>query len=115
MVSAGDADAMVTGVTRPFGRCFNDITKVISSKSNQSFLSMSMMVSKERTVFIGDVNIHDTPNAEQLANIATGIANTVKEKFNMMLNNKVVTKINPLTTYVKAEDYHQKYIMKNRR
>lgn len=79
MVSAGDADAMVTGVTRPFGRCFNDITKVISSKDNQSFLSMSMMVSKERTVFIGDVNIHDTPNAEQLANIATGIANTVKD------------------------------------
>ncbi len=79
MVSAGDADAMVTGVTRPFGRCFNDITKVISSKNDQSFLSMSMMVSKERTVFIGDVNIHDTPNAEQLANIATGIANTVKE------------------------------------
>ena len=79
MVSAEDADAMVTGVTRPFGRCFNDITKVISSKNNQTFLSMSMMVSKERTVFIGDVNIHDTPNAEQLANIATGIANTVKD------------------------------------
>jgi malate dehydrogenase (oxaloacetate-decarboxylating)(NADP+) len=79
MVSAGDADAMVTGVTRPFGRCFNDITKVISSKNEQSFLSMSMMVSKERTVFIGDVNIHDTPNAEQLANIATGIASTVKD------------------------------------
>ena len=78
MVSAGDADAMVTGVTRPFGRCFDDITKVISTKNDESFLSMSMMVSKERTVFIGDVNIHDMPNAEQLANIATGIANTVK-------------------------------------
>ncbi len=78
MVSAGDADAMITGVTRPFGRCFSDITKVISSKDNESFLSMSMMVSKERTVFIGDVNIHDTPNAEQLANIACGIAQTVK-------------------------------------
>jgi malate dehydrogenase (oxaloacetate-decarboxylating)(NADP+) len=78
MVSSGDADAMVTGVTRPFGRCFDDITKVISPKNDESFLSMSMMVSKERTVFIGDVNIHDTPNAEQLANIATGIANTVR-------------------------------------
>ncbi|MDC0226942.1 NADP-dependent malic enzyme [Alphaproteobacteria bacterium] len=78
MVSSNDADAMVTGVTRPFGRCFNDITKVISSKDDQSFLSMSMMVSKERTVFIGDVNIHDTPNSEQLANIASGIASTVK-------------------------------------
>ena len=78
MVSCGDADAMVTGVTRPFGRCFDDITKVISSSKDQGFLSMSMMVSKERTVFIGDVNIHDTPSAEQLANIATGIANTVQ-------------------------------------
>ena len=78
MVSSGDADAMITGVTRPFGRCFDDITKVIHSKDNKSFLSMSMMVSKERTVFIGDVNIHDRPSPEQLADIASGIANTVK-------------------------------------
>ena len=39
---------------------------------------MSMLVSKERTVFIGDVNIHDKPNAEELANIANNIADTVK-------------------------------------
>jgi malate dehydrogenase (oxaloacetate-decarboxylating)(NADP+) len=39
---------------------------------------MSMMVSKERTVFIGDVNIHDRPSPEQLADIASGVANTVK-------------------------------------
>jgi malate dehydrogenase (oxaloacetate-decarboxylating)(NADP+) len=78
MVSGGDADAMITGVTRSFGRCFDDITKVIDPKNNQSFLSMSMMVSKERTVFIGDVNIHDRPSPEQLADIASGIANTVK-------------------------------------
>ena len=78
MVSAGDADAMITGVTRSFGRCFDDITKVIDAENNQSFLSMSMMVSKERTVFIGDVNIHDRPSPEQLADIASGVANTVK-------------------------------------
>lgn len=78
MISAGDADAMVTGVTRPFARCFDDITKVISARKKESFLSMSMIVSKERTVFIGDVNIHDRPSAEQIADIASGIANTVK-------------------------------------
>ena len=78
MVAAGDADAMITGVTRSFGRCFDDITKVIDAENNQSFLSMSMMVSKERTVFIGDVNIHDRPSPEQLADIASGVANTVK-------------------------------------
>ena len=78
MTAMGHADAMITGVTRPFGRCFDDITKVIDAKNNQSFLSMSMMVSKERTVFIGDVNIHDRPSPEQLADIASGVANTVK-------------------------------------
>jgi len=40
------------------------------------------------------------------------IANKIKKKFNQQLNNKVVTNINPLTTYVIAEDYHQKYIFK---
>tara|TARA_A100001011_G_C13700342_1_gene591309 strand:- start:2 stop:550 length:549 start_codon:yes stop_codon:yes gene_type:complete len=39
---------------------------------------MSMLVSKEKTVFIGDVNIHDKPNPEELANISSGIANSVK-------------------------------------
>ena len=38
----------------------------------------------------------------------------LKKKFNQKLNNKVVTNINPLTTYVIAEDYHQKYIFKKK-
>ena len=43
------------------------------------------------------------------------IENGLLEKFNKTLGGKVATNINPLTTYVAAEDYHQKYIMKNRR
>ena len=43
------------------------------------------------------------------------IASAVKDRFNKTLGGKAVTNINPLTTYVTAEDYHQKYIMKNRR
>ena len=38
-----------------------------------------------------------------------------KNKFNNLHNNKVVTNINPLSTYVKAEEYHQKYIFKKNR
>ena len=30
----------------------------------------------------------------------------------LQINNKVVTNINPLTTYSVAETYHQKYIFK---
>ena len=42
-------------------------------------------------------------------------ANSVKKRFNDLLNGRVVTNINPLTTYVKAEEYHQKYILKKRK
>tara|TARA_Y100000591_G_C21722832_1_gene639736 strand:- start:247 stop:705 length:459 start_codon:yes stop_codon:yes gene_type:complete len=40
------------------------------------------------------------------------IANLIKNKFNKLLDNKVVTNISPLTTYVVAENYHQKYLLK---
>ena len=40
------------------------------------------------------------------------VAKSEKERFNKLLNNKVVTNINPLKTYIKAENYHQKYILK---
>ncbi len=40
------------------------------------------------------------------------VAKSEKERFNKLLKNKVVTNINPLKTYIKAENYHQKYILK---
>ena len=50
MVAAKDADAMITGFTRPFNRCFDDITKVIGSRSKNEYVSMSIAVSKKNTV-----------------------------------------------------------------
>ena len=43
------------------------------------------------------------------------IAINVRDKFNKFLDNKVVTNINPLTEFFRAEEYHQKYIEKNRK
>ena len=43
------------------------------------------------------------------------IAKKVKEKFNIILNNKIETNISPIKNYCKAEEYHQKYIEKTRR
>ena len=42
------------------------------------------------------------------------VANKVKEKFNKLFNNKIETNISPIKNYCKAEEYHQKYIEKNR-
>ena len=43
------------------------------------------------------------------------VANKVKEKFNKIFNDKIETNISPIRNYCKAEEYHQKYIEKNRR
>ena len=42
------------------------------------------------------------------------ISNTVIEKLNKKFNSKIVTKISENKNYTKAEDYHQKYLEKNR-
>ena len=43
------------------------------------------------------------------------LAVKIKDKFNKIYNNKIETNISPIKNYCKAEEYHQKYIEKNRR
>ena len=70
MVSAGDADAMVTGLTRAFGVAFDDITRVIDQRPNELIMAFTMVISRGRTVFIADTNVNELPNPEELADIA---------------------------------------------
>ncbi len=74
MVVKGHADALVTGLTRSFQPSFEHVTRVIEPKSESPFVATSMIVSRGRTVFIGDVAVNERPNGEQLADIAESIA-----------------------------------------
>ena len=74
MVLKGHADAMVTGVTRSFKPSFDHVTQVIDPREGKDFFATSMIVSRGRTVFIGDVSVHERPNGEQIADIAEAIA-----------------------------------------
>jgi len=74
MVLKGHADAMVTGVTRSFKPSFDHVTRVIDPREGKDFFATSMIVSRGRTVFIGDVSVHERPNGEQIADIAEAIA-----------------------------------------
>jgi len=79
MVAHGHADALVTGMTRPFAKSFEHVTRVIDAKENGEFCTTSMLISKEgRTVFIGDTSIHERPTAEQMADIAIAIADKAR-------------------------------------
>jgi malate dehydrogenase (oxaloacetate-decarboxylating)(NADP+) len=70
MVAQGHADAMVTGITRNFWTAFEDITRVIDPRHGHRVLSLSLVVSKSRTVFIADTHVHELPTPEELADIA---------------------------------------------
>ena len=79
MVLKRHADAMVTGVTRSFQPSFDQVTRVISPRKGKDFLATSMIVSRGRTVFIGDVSVHERPNGEQIADIAEAIAGKARQ------------------------------------
>jgi malate dehydrogenase (oxaloacetate-decarboxylating)(NADP+) len=78
MVANGDADAMVTGLTRSFGVTLDEITRVIDAKPNERVMALTMVITRGRTLFIADTYVHELPNAEELADIAVGAAATAK-------------------------------------
>jgi malate dehydrogenase (oxaloacetate-decarboxylating)(NADP+) len=70
MVALGDADAMVTGVTRNFHVAFEEIRRVIDPQPGARIFGLTILLSRGQTVFISDTNVHELPSAEELADIA---------------------------------------------
>ena len=70
MVAAGDADGMVTGITRRFPECYADVKRVINIDMGKVPMGYSIVVSRQGTVFLADTSINETPTPEQLATIA---------------------------------------------
>ena len=70
MVAAGDADGMVTGITRRFPECYADVKRVINIDMGKVPMGYSIVVSRQGTVFLADTSINETPSPEQLATIA---------------------------------------------
>ncbi len=78
MLACGDADAMVTGNTRRYGQSLEKIQKVIDVRPGEIMFGLNMIVSKGKTVFIGDTSVHEYPTSEQLAEIAISSARVVR-------------------------------------
>ena len=78
MVAHGHADAMVTGITRTYFDAFDDIRRVIDPQPQKTVFGMSMVITRERTVFIADTQVNELPNPSQLADIAMGAAAAVR-------------------------------------
>jgi malate dehydrogenase (oxaloacetate-decarboxylating)(NADP+) len=74
MVSEGDADAMVSGLTRSFSTTFEEIARVLDPTPGERLFGMSIVVARGRTVLIADTSVHELPSAEELADITVQTA-----------------------------------------
>ena len=78
MVAAGDADGMVTGITRRFPECYADVKRVINVDPGKVPMGYSIVVSRQGTVFLADTSINETPSPDQLATIAKQMAKNAR-------------------------------------
>jgi malate dehydrogenase (oxaloacetate-decarboxylating)(NADP+) len=70
MLKAGDADAMVTGVTRNYATALTDVRTVLDPPASQRPIGIQAIFAKGRVVLIADTAVTEMPTAEQLADIA---------------------------------------------
>ncbi|HEV2898958.1 MAG TPA: NADP-dependent malic enzyme [Pseudaminobacter sp.] len=70
MLALGDADAVVTGVTRNYSTALDDIRRVIDEKPGHRVIGVSIALCRGRTVIVADTAVHDMPNAVEIADIA---------------------------------------------
>jgi malate dehydrogenase (oxaloacetate-decarboxylating)(NADP+) len=75
MVATGDADALVTGLTRSAAVCLEDIGHVIETAPGEISFGLTLMLGdRGHTIFMADTLMHFRPTPSQLADIAVGAA-----------------------------------------
>jgi malate dehydrogenase (oxaloacetate-decarboxylating)(NADP+) len=78
MVALGDADAMVSGVTRNYSTVLEDVSHVIDPKPGHRVIGVSLVISRGRTVLVADTAVHEMPTSEELADIAEETAGVAR-------------------------------------
>ncbi len=79
MVALGDADAMVTGVTRNFSLALSDIRHCIDDKPGHRVMGVSLVLARGRTLLVADTAVTEMPEAEEIADIAIEAAGVARK------------------------------------
>jgi malate dehydrogenase (oxaloacetate-decarboxylating)(NADP+) len=78
MVALGDADAMVTGVTRNFSVALEDVRRCIDPKPGHRVMGVSLVLARGRAVLVADTAVTELPDAKELADIAVEAARVAR-------------------------------------
>jgi malate dehydrogenase (oxaloacetate-decarboxylating)(NADP+) len=79
MVALGDADAMVTGVTRNFSLALSDIRHCIDDKPGHRVMGVSLVLARGRTLLVADTAVTEMPEAQEIADIAVEAAGVARK------------------------------------
>ncbi|WNO54334.1 NADP-dependent malic enzyme [Stakelama saccharophila] len=78
LLQLGEAEAMITGVTRTYAQTTRELRRVIDPKPDQTPFGIHIMVGHTHTVFIADTTVNERPEAEELADIAEQTAQVAR-------------------------------------
>jgi len=70
MLALGEADAMITGTTRPFSQSLKQVRSVIDDEPDATPFGVNVIVGRSHTILIADTAVTERPTAEQYAAIA---------------------------------------------
>ena len=79
LVALGHADAMITGITRPFAQSMREVRMVLDPKPGSLAFGIHLLIGKNYTVFLADTTINERPSAAELAQIAIGTADVARK------------------------------------
>jgi len=78
LLQLGEADAMITGVTRTYAETMRQVKRVIDYEEGRTAFGIHVLVGQSHTVFIADTTVNERPTAEELAAIAEGTAQVAR-------------------------------------
>lgn len=78
MVALGDADAMISGVTRNFSVVLDDVMRCIDPKPGHRVIGVSLVLARGRNVLVADTAVTEMPDAPDIAEIAIEAAGVAR-------------------------------------
>jgi malate dehydrogenase (oxaloacetate-decarboxylating)(NADP+) len=79
MVALGDADALVTGVTRNFSVALEDVQRCLDPKPGHRVIGISLVLARGRAVLVADTAVTEMPTATDIAEIAIEAAGVARK------------------------------------
>jgi len=80
MVNEGDADTMITGLTKNYRSTLRPVLQTIGLKKGVNVVAgMYILITKKGPMFLADTTVNRDPNAEEIAEITINVAQTIRK------------------------------------